>query len=78
MSKSVLIISTSPRKGGNSDTLAEEFARGARETGNQVEKIVLYDKAIGFCKVVWPARKVSAASFTMMRIPSPRKCSQPM
>ena len=42
MSKSVLIISTSPRKGGNSDTLAEEFARGARETGNQVQKIVLY------------------------------------
>lgn len=50
MNKSVLIISTSPRKGGNSDTLAEEFARGAREAGNQVEKIELYDKTIGFCK----------------------------
>ena len=50
MSKSVLIISTSPRKDGNSDTLAEEFAKGARETGNQVEKIVFYDKTIGFCK----------------------------
>lgn len=50
MSKSVLIISTSPRKGGNSDALAEEFARGAREAGNQVEKIELYNKAIGFCK----------------------------
>ncbi len=50
MSKQVLIVSTSPRKGGNSDTLAEEFARDARETGNQVEKIALYDKTIGFCR----------------------------
>ncbi len=50
MSKKILIISTSPRKGGNSDTLAGEFARGAREAGNQVEKIELYDKTIGFCK----------------------------
>ncbi len=50
MNKKILIISTTPRKGGNSDTLAEEFARGAREAGNQVEKIELYDKTIGFCK----------------------------
>lgn len=50
MSKSVLIISTSPRKGGNSDALAEEFARGAQEAGNRVEKIELYNKTIGFCK----------------------------
>lgn len=50
MSKKILIISTSPRKGGNSDTLAGEFARGAREAGNQVEKIELYNKTIGFCK----------------------------
>lgn len=50
MSKTVLILSTSPRKGGNSDTLAEEFAHGAREAGHQVEKIELYNKAIGFCR----------------------------
>lgn len=50
MSKKVLILSTSPRKGGNSDTLADEFARGACEAGNHVEKISLYDKTIGFCK----------------------------
>lgn len=50
MGESVLILSTSPRKGGNSDTLAEAFASGAAEAGNQVEKIELYNKAIGFCQ----------------------------
>ncbi|MDO5581722.1 MAG: flavodoxin family protein [Planctomycetia bacterium] len=50
MSKKILVISTSPRKGGNSETLADEFIRGAKEAGNEVEKIVLYDKTIGFCK----------------------------
>lgn len=48
--KKVLIISTSPRKGGNSETLADEFANGATQAGNQVKKICLYDKTIGFCK----------------------------
>ena len=41
MSKNILVISTSPRKGGNSDCLADEFVRGAREAGNQVEKVTL-------------------------------------
>ena len=50
MSKNILVISTSPRKGGNSETLADEFVRGAREAGNRVEKITLYDKTIEFCK----------------------------
>ena len=50
MSKKVLVISASPRKGGNSETLADEFIAGAREAGHQVEKVVLYDKAIGFCR----------------------------
>ena len=49
MSKKVLILSTSPRIGGNSDILAGEFARGAADAGNEVEKICLADKAIGFC-----------------------------
>ena len=50
MSKKVLVISTSPRKGSNSDALADEFIRGAREAGGSVEKVTLYDKTIGFCK----------------------------
>ena len=50
MSKKMLSICTSPRKGGNSEILADEFAKGAREAGHQVEKVCLYDKTIGFCK----------------------------
>ena len=50
MSKQILVISTSPRKGGNSDTLADAFIQGAREAGHKVEKVSLSDKTIGFCK----------------------------
>ena len=50
MHKKVLIISTSPRRGGNSDSLADAFAQGAREAGHAVEQISLSDKTIGFCK----------------------------
>ncbi len=49
MSKKVLIISTSLRKGGNSETLAIEFAKGAKEAGHSVEMVCLHDKTIGFC-----------------------------
>ena len=52
MSKHVLIISTSPRKGGNSDVLVDEFARGAQEAGNHVEKVALYDQTVGFLQGV--------------------------
>ncbi len=50
MSKKVLILSGSPRKGGNSDVLCDEFAKGAIEAGNEVEKICVSDKKIGYCK----------------------------
>ena len=50
MSKKVLILSTSPRKAGNSAALAERFAEGAREAGHRVETVSLHDKTIGFCK----------------------------
>ena len=47
--KNVLIISASPRKHGNSDTLCDYFAKGAQESGNHVEKIFLAEKNIGYC-----------------------------
>lgn len=50
MSKKVLILSSSPRKGGNSETLAAAFAKGAQEAGHQVETVYLREKQYGFCK----------------------------
>ncbi len=50
MGKTVLVLSASLRRGGNSDALAEEFARGARAAGNQVEKIEFWNQTIGFCR----------------------------
>lgn len=49
MSKNILIISASPRKGGNSDTLCDEFLRGAKDGGSNAEKIFLRDKRINYC-----------------------------
>ena len=49
MSKNILILSSSPRLGGNSDTLCNEFMRGAIEGKNQVEKIFLRNKTIYPC-----------------------------
>lgn len=49
MSKKVFMISASPRKGGNSDTLCDEFIRGVQENGNEAEKVFLRDKKIGYC-----------------------------
>ena len=49
MSKKILILSSSYRKGGNSEQLAAAFARGAEEAGHEVETIYLRDKEIGFC-----------------------------
>ena len=50
MAKNVLIIATSPRKNGNSSQIAQEFAKGASDSGNNCEIIYLADKDINFCK----------------------------
>lgn len=47
--KKVFILSGSPRIGGNSDLLCDEFARGAKESNNIVEKICISNKKIGYC-----------------------------
>ncbi len=51
--KKVVILSASPRKGGNSDLLCHQFMNGAEEAGNQTELISLYDKNIGFCRACY-------------------------
>lgn len=49
MKKKVLVISASPRKGGNSDLLCDRFILGAQEAGHETEKIFLRDKNIHYC-----------------------------
>jgi len=49
--KKVLIISSSPSKGGNSDLLCDEFLRGAKEAGHEAEKVFLNDLDIRFLKI---------------------------
>lgn len=46
--KKVLVISASPRRGGNTDLLCDEFVKGAQEAGGTVEKIFLDDYKIDF------------------------------
>lgn len=57
MSKKVLILSGSPRKGGNSDLLCDEFLRGAQESGHQVEKIFLRSKKVAPCNACYYCTK---------------------
>ena len=49
MAKKVLIISTSLRGGSNSDILANECAKGAKEAGHDVELLSLKGKDIKYC-----------------------------
>lgn len=46
--KKVLVVSSSVRKGGNSDILADAFVKGAKEVGGDVEKIFLADSSLAF------------------------------
>ena len=50
MGKKVLIISTSLRNNANSEILAHEAERGAKDAGHKVEFVTLKDKEIKFCK----------------------------
>lgn len=49
MGKNVLVLASSASRHGNTDRLADEFIRGAREAGHQVEKIYLKDRKINGC-----------------------------
>ncbi len=54
--KNVLILSGSPRKGGNSDLLCDEFMAGATEAGNNVTKINVADKRIAPCRACYACK----------------------
>ena len=48
--KKVLVISTSLRGNSNSEALADEFVRGAQDSGTQVEQVSLRGTNISFCR----------------------------
>ena len=47
--KNILVISASPRKGGNSDVLCDEFIKGAQQAGHKTEKIFLRNFKVNYC-----------------------------
>lgn len=49
MKKKILVISASPRRGGNSDLLCDQFMLGAKDAGHLAEKIYVQGKNIKFC-----------------------------
>ncbi len=51
--KNVVIISSSPRKGGNSEALAHQFEKGALSKGNNVDFISLRDYNLGYCRACY-------------------------
>lgn len=56
--KKVLVISTSLRARSNSRAMAEAFAAGAREAGNEVEVLSLRDKNLAFCRGCLACQKI--------------------
>ena len=56
MSKKVLVLSTGFRKNGNSDRMAQEFAKGAVEAGHEVEQVYLFDNN-AHCEAMWARMK---------------------
>ena len=50
MSKKVIVISSSPRIGGNSDTLCDEFVKGALDADNAAVKYNLEEIRFHSCK----------------------------
>lgn len=57
MCKKVLVLSGSPRKGGNSDTLCDQFIKGAEQSGHKVAKIYVRDCKIGYCNACYACKK---------------------
>lgn len=55
--KKVIIISSSPRKGGNSEKLVHEFGRGAVDAGHEVETIYLRKHPVAPCLGCYACQK---------------------
>ena len=60
MGKKVLTIWASPRKGGNSGYLCDQFMHGAKDGGHEVEEIFLRDAGHILGKGVYAAGEIVA------------------
>ena len=72
MGKNILAVVSSPRKGGNSETLVEQFVKGAKESGNEVETLFLRDKKIApciACDMAEVLQKIIAADVIVLSTP---------
>lgn len=61
MGKLILVLSGSPRKGGNTDVLSDEFMRGAADAGYKTEKIFIRDKKVNGCLGCFACQKNEGA-----------------
>ena len=50
MGKNILVLTGSPRQGGNSDILAEAFSRGARKSGHKIDLFAAGRQQISGCR----------------------------
>ncbi len=55
----VLAVSASPRSGGNSDVLCDQFLKGAAEAGHETEKINIESKRIHSCMACYGCGKTN-------------------
>lgn len=60
MSRTILVITGSPREGGNSDLLADAFIKGAKEAGHEVIRWCAAKKAVAGCKACDACKKGDA------------------
>lgn len=61
--KNVIVISSTPRVGGNSEILANEFARGARDAGHSVEVVNLREYKLNYCTGCYACHKTGKCVF---------------
>jgi len=47
--KKIVVVSSTPRKGGNSEILAQQFAEGAKAAGHEVKYVAVRDLGLQFC-----------------------------
>ncbi len=57
MRKQVIVLSTGFRKNGNSDRMAQEFVKGAKEAGHEVEQICLSGQRLECCRGCFACQK---------------------